>query len=1089
MIDIMNQIAAAWWQWMGAMFWQVSLLILVITAIDMAIRRWAWPQVRYALWLLVLLKLMIPPNWQMRTSIVSRIQPGVERHILTRIEKPAQDLQPSGFAQPLPMDLTSISQTPLQLPDPETDVRSEAEAKDVQSAVMKPNWKTLALFAWIGGMVSFIGMLLLKMARLRKWHQMQDDRAIPRWFHELLIRTAQRLNLNKIPAIVFAKDAVTPAVYGMFRPVLLLPHGYFNRLSREEAEHVLLHELCHLKRGDLWLHGFCLILQIAYWFNPLLIWTRRQMKHVREICCDLSVANILREETKGYRDTLLNTARDLLTESVEPGLGLLGVFEEPFRLVTRLRWLEKKTWENRKQVLLASILSSLVVMACFMPMAGVRQAAVVDPSVKKGAESQSTDVTITRLSGDNYVVKQKEPDIEQPIQMSDIQIKKTRSFSAVILQKAGDSDALFESAVEELKSIMKQQRIKGRGHPFLRMFTHPEKVEKHRLAWEVGMPVKENTEVRPPLQLIHVPSRQVASTAVQGLSSTRKSWDRFVEQLESRDYVPCFPPAMEVYNDPPKNKPFWWNTELQLQVIRKGENYPGIKIAIKEIGDGRNILLPMQGSYAQYPDALDKLMQYIRENNIPTKNRMFGVHYSDPQETLPDEYEWEVGCELQPDTELSVEEPFYIRDTITGKYVSCVMDESPNREFPWAAFITQTIFKGYMPVGPAIESWEENPYKKNDMPGRTEMLMPVVKMDNFAEGLAEWGESFGKLIGNLAEQSSEANVEPVQDSWSDKFTQFFSDMNNKSKPTSRFHVQTVPERWMLTHPAKGSLEQMPILFDKLDSYMKANEIMKIGSPFINKFNSEEIVGNLNLIWEAGFEIQDSIAVKAPFKVARLPGCEIMHFHFTQSTDQKAWNRQLSAWLYHHNYRVKLPHIIHFPEGVPVHDRPVNRFEVELIVEELDEPYPEVNVFTRSVSGRHELLLPMKGHFKQENGPIQKLRHYIEKNRIETLDDVFVRYKGNEEMLPEDEIEWEVGIPIRDEIYVKAPFRVEWQNGALLACTTYQGNHLDIPKPFWISYAANFTMNGYLANGMPQKVLREKLDDKDWKVELQWPVRQ
>ena len=56
-----NEIAVQWWQWTGSMLWQVSLLIVLISLIDFVIRRWAWPQVRYGLWLLVLLKLMMPP--------------------------------------------------------------------------------------------------------------------------------------------------------------------------------------------------------------------------------------------------------------------------------------------------------------------------------------------------------------------------------------------------------------------------------------------------------------------------------------------------------------------------------------------------------------------------------------------------------------------------------------------------------------------------------------------------------------------------------------------------------------------------------------------------------------------------------------------------------------------------------------------------------------------------------------------------------------------------------------------------------------------------------------------------------------------
>jgi septal ring factor EnvC (AmiA/AmiB activator) len=97
------------------------------------------------------------------------------------------------------------------------------------------------------------------------------------------------------------------------------------------------------------------------------------MRHVCEICCDLSVANILREKTSKYRDSLLRTARELFVDHMEPSFGFLGIFEEPFRLVPRLKWLEKKTWENRKLRIVASICISLFMMTCVMPMAGLSQ--------------------------------------------------------------------------------------------------------------------------------------------------------------------------------------------------------------------------------------------------------------------------------------------------------------------------------------------------------------------------------------------------------------------------------------------------------------------------------------------------------------------------------------------------------------------------------------------------------------------------------------------------------------------------------------------------------------------------------------------
>jgi len=58
MIEQLNAIARLWWDWSVAMFWQVGLLILLIAALDRLTRRWAWPQLRYALWSLILIKLL-----------------------------------------------------------------------------------------------------------------------------------------------------------------------------------------------------------------------------------------------------------------------------------------------------------------------------------------------------------------------------------------------------------------------------------------------------------------------------------------------------------------------------------------------------------------------------------------------------------------------------------------------------------------------------------------------------------------------------------------------------------------------------------------------------------------------------------------------------------------------------------------------------------------------------------------------------------------------------------------------------------------------------------------------------------------------
>ena len=88
MIETIIRLASNWWQWMAPMFLQVLLLIAIVTAIDMLIRKWAWPQVRYALWLLIFIKLIIPPSWSMSSGIVPKIEPLEKQLHMLDVGKP-----------------------------------------------------------------------------------------------------------------------------------------------------------------------------------------------------------------------------------------------------------------------------------------------------------------------------------------------------------------------------------------------------------------------------------------------------------------------------------------------------------------------------------------------------------------------------------------------------------------------------------------------------------------------------------------------------------------------------------------------------------------------------------------------------------------------------------------------------------------------------------------------------------------------------------------------------------------------------------------------------------------------------------------
>jgi beta-lactamase regulating signal transducer with metallopeptidase domain len=372
MSEQINSIAQMWWGWMWPMFWQVGVLVGLVWVIDLIIRQRVWPQVRYALWLLVLLKLVLPPSLAVSTSVTSALQPLAREAMRDRLsaDEAGKAVHTKEGWPAVPLLKDPLAAGPTVGTEATITVGPAGTAEAGQNNGVKLCWQAYAMLGWLIGVFVLAGWLIVKFRRLRRIHLVQANVAdSPRWFGQLVVDTAEKLRLRQLPEVILSRSIHSPAVFGALKPVLLIPPKNINRCSRKKIEHILLHELAHIKRGDLKVHACYLVLQIIYWFNPLLWLVRRQLRHLRELCCDATVARVLREETDDYRETILETARRLLARPAETGLGFLGLFEDSSRLPVRLKWLEKKTW--RYQGLRIAIIIAIVAVmsACVLPMA------------------------------------------------------------------------------------------------------------------------------------------------------------------------------------------------------------------------------------------------------------------------------------------------------------------------------------------------------------------------------------------------------------------------------------------------------------------------------------------------------------------------------------------------------------------------------------------------------------------------------------------------------------------------------------------------------------------------------------------------
>ncbi|MHC4822834.1 MAG: M56 family metallopeptidase [Planctomycetota bacterium] len=109
-----------------------------------------------------------------------------------------------------------------------------------------------------------------------------------------------------------------PSAWGVRHPLILFPPGMISTLDDRQLAWVLGHELAHHERNDLIASTLQRLIQIAWFFHPLVWWQSRQLNHLRECACDESAQAHTRTPGSSCAQALLQVANLASTSSTAP---------------------------------------------------------------------------------------------------------------------------------------------------------------------------------------------------------------------------------------------------------------------------------------------------------------------------------------------------------------------------------------------------------------------------------------------------------------------------------------------------------------------------------------------------------------------------------------------------------------------------------------------------------------------------------------------------------------------------------------------------------------------------------------------------
>ncbi|MFN7992919.1 MAG: M56 and DUF3738 domain-containing protein [Bryobacteraceae bacterium] len=156
------------------------------------------------------------------------------------------------------------------------------------------------------------GLLAVTLGWARQWFRIRSA-----------IRAASPAGLELEIPVLASSDSLEPGVFGIFRPVMLLPQGILDHLNGDHLASIVAHELCHVRRRDNLAAAVHMAVEAVFWFHPLVWWVGARLVEEREHACDEEVLR-LGNKPEVYAEGILKTCQFYMESPLACVSGIAG---------------------------------------------------------------------------------------------------------------------------------------------------------------------------------------------------------------------------------------------------------------------------------------------------------------------------------------------------------------------------------------------------------------------------------------------------------------------------------------------------------------------------------------------------------------------------------------------------------------------------------------------------------------------------------------------------------------------------------------------------------------------------------------------
>jgi bla regulator protein BlaR1 len=437
-----NELLKGIFEWILSVSVMAAITVVLIMLTQRILRKRIKPRWHYLMWLLVMVRLLLPWNLESDLSIYNWLSYSNGIH---EIDSAVQIGTQEGLA-----------------------------AVDSVGTILY----RYSIYVWLFGIILF-GLYTFVINRKFALKISKETTPITDiGILQLFTQCQKLMSVHKRVMLVVSDQLTMPTLFGFWSPRLVIPQRVIDSLDQEQIRHIFLHELAHCKRNDIAINWIMQILLIIHWFNPVLWYANQRMRDDQEIASDalaLSYLEPAKRENYGY--TLIQLLESYTRPVSVPGnVNLSGSKSQLKRRIIMIKQFQFNSY-RWSFVGLAAI---LIISGCSLTNANVDKQSSApsnSPTIDQKTDttttntSSSTDQTTNttnttqttdtdKKTGTEVVSDTKSADSVTPTTPPAITAEETRSTAAA--SRGGESKPSPVASVEQSRRTATPQVVESR---------------------------------------------------------------------------------------------------------------------------------------------------------------------------------------------------------------------------------------------------------------------------------------------------------------------------------------------------------------------------------------------------------------------------------------------------------------------------------------------------------------------------------------------------------------------------------------------------------------------------------------------------